>query len=129
MVKIMTIVTMVIIREIIVVPYCALLSNNQQIALENVFTIEINTTAKTVEVVRFVNIKDKKGHAKTVEVVVYAYIRDKEITAKTVEVLVYANIKDKEVNAKTVEVVRYANIKDKEVNAKTVEVIDLILRW
>jgi len=71
----------------------ALLSKNQQI-VESAFTIEINPTVRSVEVVRYVHIRDKEDNAKTAEEVVYANISDKEVNAKTVEVVRYANIRE-----------------------------------
>jgi len=51
-----------------------LLSKNQQV--KSAFTIDINPTVRTVEVVRYANTREKEVHAKTVEVVVYANTRE-----------------------------------------------------
>jgi len=71
----------------------ALLSKHQK-EKTNVYTIRINLTVRSVEVVRYANMIDKEVHAKTVEVVGYANIRDQEINAKTVEVVRYANTRE-----------------------------------
>jgi hypothetical protein len=60
----------------------------------SVYTIKINPTVRSVEVVVYANTRKEEVHAKTVEVVVYANIRDKEVHAKTVEVVRYANTRE-----------------------------------